>query len=292
MPNCKPTSYVAEFSRISCWDIEDDSWLSVTLNKLSALSSDSIKDSNGRVLVHCQAGISRSATICLAYLMKKKRVRLEEAFEFVKQRRSIISPNFSFMGQLLQFESQVLATSCSVEAASPSATLGPKSSSTPSSPFIFSFPVSVVTHSQPSSLTYLQSPITTSPSCWCLAPPLPEKVPPKTALAQHEGFVETSSTRRQFEGIFLGAQSDFFDKRNPGPFVPSVTPSNIKQTHEWTHNILWGQFISFISCGLLPKVCSVIGQQVSLDLYHFLPTLLSLLWPWEEWLKFFNRELL
>uniref|UniRef100_A0A8B9EP89 protein-tyrosine-phosphatase n=1 Tax=Anser cygnoides TaxID=8845 RepID=A0A8B9EP89_ANSCY len=40
--------------------------------------------------------------------MMKKRVRLEEAFEFVKQRRSIISPNFSFMGQLLQFESQVL----------------------------------------------------------------------------------------------------------------------------------------------------------------------------------------
>ncbi len=136
------------------------------LTTLSALSSDSIKDSNGRVLVHCQAGISRSATICLAYLMKKKRVRLEEAFDFVKQRRSIISPNFSFMGQLLQFESQVLATSCSVEAASPSATLGPKSSSTPTSPFIFSFPMSVVTHSQPSSLAYLQSPITTSPSCW------------------------------------------------------------------------------------------------------------------------------
>uniref|UniRef100_A0A8D2NK95 Dual specificity phosphatase 4 n=1 Tax=Zosterops lateralis melanops TaxID=1220523 RepID=A0A8D2NK95_ZOSLA len=77
----------------------------------------------GRVLVHCQAGISRSATICLAYLMMKKRVKLEEAFEFVKQRRSIISPNFSFMGQLLQFESQVLATSYAVEAVSPSGTL-------------------------------------------------------------------------------------------------------------------------------------------------------------------------
>lgn len=113
--------------------------------------------------------------------MKKKRVRLEEAFEFVKQRRSIISPNFSFMGQLLQFESQVLATSCSVEAASPSATLGPKSSSTPTSPFIFSFPVSVVTHSQPSSLTYLQSPITTSPSCWYNAK--------KTAFAHREGRI-------------------------------------------------------------------------------------------------------
>ncbi|KYO20183.1 dual specificity protein phosphatase 1 [Alligator mississippiensis] len=67
---------------------------------------DSVKNDGGRVFVHCQAGISRSATICLAYLMRTNRVKLDEAFEFVKQRRSIISPNFSFMGQLLQFESQ------------------------------------------------------------------------------------------------------------------------------------------------------------------------------------------
>ncbi|XP_037002068.2 dual specificity protein phosphatase 2 [Artibeus jamaicensis] len=69
---------------------------------------DSVKNSGGRVLVHCQAGISRSATICLAYLIQSHRVRLDEAFDFVKQRRGVISPNFSFMGQLLQFETQVL----------------------------------------------------------------------------------------------------------------------------------------------------------------------------------------
>lgn len=128
---------------------------------------DSVKECCGRVLVHCQAGISRSATICLAYLMMKKRVKLEEAFEFVKQRRSIISPNFSFMGQLLQFESQVLATSCAVEAVSPSGTLRErgKANSTPTSQFVFSFPVSVGVHATPSSLPYLHSPITTSPSC-------------------------------------------------------------------------------------------------------------------------------
>ncbi|KAM6985538.1 dual specificity protein phosphatase 4 [Aplochiton taeniatus] len=138
---------------------------------------DSIQDSNGRVLVHCQAGISRSATICLAYLMKRKRVRLDEAFEFVRRRRSIISPNFSFMGQLLQFETQLLATSCAAEAVAAAAASppGPKSSSsaaaaaaaasaTPTSPFIFSFPVSVVT--PPSGLpAYLHSPIATSSSC-------------------------------------------------------------------------------------------------------------------------------
>ncbi|KAJ7305254.1 hypothetical protein JRQ81_011168 [Phrynocephalus forsythii] len=69
---------------------------------------DAVKSSGGRVLVHCQAGISRSATICLAYLIQSRRVRLEEAFDFVKQRRGVISPNFGFMGQLLQFETEVL----------------------------------------------------------------------------------------------------------------------------------------------------------------------------------------
>uniref|UniRef100_A0A8C6SRQ9 Dual specificity protein phosphatase n=1 Tax=Neogobius melanostomus TaxID=47308 RepID=A0A8C6SRQ9_9GOBI len=127
---------------------------------------DSVRDSSGRVLVHCQAGISRSATICLAYLMKRKRVRLDEAFEFVRRRRSIISPNFSFMGQLLQFESQLLATSCAAEAvATASPLLAPKSANpsgtaTPTSPFIFNFPVTVV------NAAYLHhSPITTSPGC-------------------------------------------------------------------------------------------------------------------------------
>ncbi|TRY92845.1 hypothetical protein DNTS_015601 [Danionella cerebrum] len=69
---------------------------------------DSIKESGGRVLVHCQAGISRSATICLAYLIHAQRVRLDVAFDFIKRRRQVISPNLAFMGQLLQFETDVL----------------------------------------------------------------------------------------------------------------------------------------------------------------------------------------
>ncbi|XP_076845129.1 dual specificity protein phosphatase 2 [Brachyhypopomus gauderio] len=71
---------------------------------------DSVKGSGGRVLVHCQAGISRSATICLAYLIHAQRVRLDEAFDFVKRRRQVISPNLAFMGQLLQFETDVLCS--------------------------------------------------------------------------------------------------------------------------------------------------------------------------------------
>ncbi|XP_074850041.1 dual specificity protein phosphatase 4 [Carettochelys insculpta] len=151
-----------------CIPVEDNHKADISSWFMEAIEFiDSVKDCHGRVLVHCQAGISRSATICLAYLMMKKQVKLEEAFEFVKQRRSIISPNFSFMGQLLQFESQVLATSCAAEAASPSGALRErgKASATPTSQFVFSFPVSVGVHTTPSSLPYLHSPITTSPSC-------------------------------------------------------------------------------------------------------------------------------
>ncbi|XP_030637376.1 dual specificity protein phosphatase 5 [Chanos chanos] len=71
---------------------------------------DRVKQAGGKVLVHCEAGISRSPTICMAYIMKTQRVRLEEAFDMIRQCRAIISPNFSFMGQLLQFESEVLSS--------------------------------------------------------------------------------------------------------------------------------------------------------------------------------------
>ena len=63
-----------------------------------------MRQSNGKVLVHCQAGVSRSATICLAYLMYHKELGLEQAYDFLKARRSVIAPNLNFMQQLLQFE--------------------------------------------------------------------------------------------------------------------------------------------------------------------------------------------
>lgn len=43
----------------------------------------------------------------MAYLMATKKLRMEEAYEFVKTRRRVVSPNFNFMGQLLHFESRV-----------------------------------------------------------------------------------------------------------------------------------------------------------------------------------------
>lgn len=59
---------------------------------------------NCGVLVHCLAGISRSVTVTVAYLMQKLQLSLNDAYDLVKRKKSNISPNFNFLGQLLDFE--------------------------------------------------------------------------------------------------------------------------------------------------------------------------------------------
>ena len=58
----------------------------------------------GGVLVHCLAGASRSATIVISYLMKKEKMRFEEAFQFVKCRRPETNPNPYFISQLKEYD--------------------------------------------------------------------------------------------------------------------------------------------------------------------------------------------
>jgi len=62
---------------------------------------------NGSVLVHCAAGISRSSTIVIAYLMKKKNWSLDEAYKFVKKKRNVICPNSGFVKQLRSYQKKL-----------------------------------------------------------------------------------------------------------------------------------------------------------------------------------------
>ncbi|KRZ18292.1 Protein phosphatase Slingshot -like protein 1, partial [Trichinella zimbabwensis] len=58
------------------------------------------KEINQCVLVHCKKGISRSASTVIAYAMKEYGMPVEEALNYVKDKRNCITPNRGFMEQL------------------------------------------------------------------------------------------------------------------------------------------------------------------------------------------------
>eukprot|EP00026_Physarum_polycephalum_P019871 Phypoly_transcript_22102.p1 GENE.Phypoly_transcript_22102~~Phypoly_transcript_22102.p1 ORF type:complete len:167 (-),score=13.12 Phypoly_transcript_22102:74-574(-) len=61
----------------------------------------------GGVLVHCGAGVSRSATIVIAYLMKTKQWRYAEARLYLENIRPMIEPNDGFVLQLQAYEKEL-----------------------------------------------------------------------------------------------------------------------------------------------------------------------------------------
>lgn len=63
--------------------------------------------SHGKVLVHCEAGISRSSSVVIAYLMQAQNMDLKAAYELVKAKKPNIAPNKQFMVQLMNFEKRL-----------------------------------------------------------------------------------------------------------------------------------------------------------------------------------------
>ena len=59
--------------------------------------------------MHCNVGVSRSATLVIAYIMKYERKTFDESFEHVKSARPFISPNVGFVTKLLQLEKELEA---------------------------------------------------------------------------------------------------------------------------------------------------------------------------------------
>lgn len=64
-------------------------------------------DNAEKIYIHCQAGVSRSATVVIAYLMWKMKMKYRDAHKYVLTKRRIISPNEGFVKQLKKFENEV-----------------------------------------------------------------------------------------------------------------------------------------------------------------------------------------
>lgn len=73
------------------------------------------KKNKGRIIVHCQIGMSRSTTIVLVYLMYTFKWSLKRAYKFVKSKRCFVNPNYGFMWQLAQFEKKIFNGNSSIE---------------------------------------------------------------------------------------------------------------------------------------------------------------------------------
>ncbi|GFO42042.1 dual specificity protein phosphatase 19 [Plakobranchus ocellatus] len=61
---------------------------------------DNCRKGNGIVLVHCNAGISRSAAIVMAYLIQMEGMNVNDAFSYLRSKRPATCPNPGFLIQL------------------------------------------------------------------------------------------------------------------------------------------------------------------------------------------------
>ena len=60
-------------------------------------------NTNNNILVHCFAGRSRSASILIAYFMKKNNWSYDLAYQYLKEKRQIIKPNIFFIKELKEY---------------------------------------------------------------------------------------------------------------------------------------------------------------------------------------------
>ncbi|KAL7645891.1 UNVERIFIED_CONTAM: hypothetical protein RMT77_002788 [Armadillidium vulgare] len=89
-----------QFMYINVYDMANEDLLS-HFPKINEFISDG--QEKGNVLVHCYHGVSRSACIVVAYLMKKYDIYVDSALERVKAKRNEIKPNSGFICQLHYF---------------------------------------------------------------------------------------------------------------------------------------------------------------------------------------------
>ena len=72
-------------------------------DECSDFLAECIDKNNGKVLVHCYMGMSRSAALLIAYLIKERQLNLEDSIKLISKKR-FIWPNDGFINQLIEWE--------------------------------------------------------------------------------------------------------------------------------------------------------------------------------------------
>jgi protein-tyrosine phosphatase len=71
---------------------------------------DFLFNTSGNTLVHCGAGVSRSGSIVVAYLMKKYNLSYDDAIAKAREKSPRIRPNSSFERQLREWQKTFLSS--------------------------------------------------------------------------------------------------------------------------------------------------------------------------------------
>ncbi|XP_044532977.1 dual specificity protein phosphatase 3 [Gracilinanus agilis] len=81
--------------------------LSAYFEKAADFIDNALAQKNGKVLVHCREGYSRSPTLVIAYLMLRQKMDVRSAVSLVRQNREI-GPNDGFLTQLCQLNERLV----------------------------------------------------------------------------------------------------------------------------------------------------------------------------------------
>lgn len=88
------------------WKLPDkpsSAFLSEKLQSILILLDEALKQQRN-VLVHCAMGVSRSAALCAACLITRKKLSLEEAMDIIRLARPEVFPNMGFIASLRSLE--------------------------------------------------------------------------------------------------------------------------------------------------------------------------------------------
>jgi protein-tyrosine phosphatase len=91
----------------SHFEDSNDSNLLENFDEIFSFLDDSIK-SGGKILIHCQGGVSRSPSVVIGFLIHKYSMNYQEAFDLVKIKRKGIKIKVEFMKQLQEYEKKKL----------------------------------------------------------------------------------------------------------------------------------------------------------------------------------------
>ena len=87
--------------------IEDEMYVDLTKEILDE-ATDFIHFAHSPVLVHCFAGVSRSSSVVIAYLMRFKRMTFSQASHHLTDKHPRAQPNPKFLRDLIEYEKQLI----------------------------------------------------------------------------------------------------------------------------------------------------------------------------------------